>query len=300
MHLALEERPPLQCGVWQRCPLEVAKWLPLVLAVSWVFGPALRIETQLWWQYPDQAHCMFVPTFAIILAWLRRGMIAGEDAPGSRWGLVLLVLAAALQWAAASFALFYLHCLSLVPCLAGLVLFLGGWRALRWIGPSIGFLVFMFHVPGPIVTLLSYPLQRLAAVLSTFVLQLFGIAAFSQGAVIVLHDSKVGVAEACSGIRILFTCFALCLAVGLLSERRFWQRLVIVVSALPIAIIVNASRITATAIFHVTVRRDLADGILHDMAGWCMPLLAVAMVYLELALLSWLTARPVAHDENRT
>ena len=106
---------------------------------------------------------------------------------------------------------------SLVPCLAGLTLFVGGWKAIRWAWPSIVFLVFMVPLPGFLANLMGGPLQRLATVASTFLIQTIGISAVAEGNVISLADSQIGVAEACNGLRNMMLFLAVC--VGLVFDQ---------------------------------------------------------------------------------
>ena len=50
----------------------------------------------------------------------------------------------------------------LVPCIAGLVLLVGGWAAWRWAWPAVLFLAFMIPLPHRVAVSMSEPLQRLA------------------------------------------------------------------------------------------------------------------------------------------
>jgi exosortase/archaeosortase family protein len=61
-----------------------------------------------------------------------------------------------------------------------------------------------------------------------------------------------------------------------------------VASAIPIAILVNVIRITATGVaYHLAGRESaLARLIYHDLAGWLMMPLALVMLWLELKFLA--------------
>ena len=58
---------------------------------------------------------------------------------------------------------------------------------------------------------------------STFALQTLGLPAVAEGNVILLNDVRLGVVEACSGLRMLVIFFALSTAVALLMRRPLWE-----------------------------------------------------------------------------
>ena len=106
--------------------------------------------------------------------------------------------------------------ISLLPSVAGLCLLVGGWDTLRWAWPSIAFLIFMVPLPYRVEAALGSPLQRLATLSSTYVLQLFGLPAFSSGNTIVINDYTIGIVDACNGLGASYTVLAC--AVGSLVE----------------------------------------------------------------------------------
>ena len=185
---------------------------------------------------------------------------------------------------------------SLVPCLAGLTLFVGGWKAIRWAWPSIVFLVFMVPLPGFLANLMGGPLQRLATVASTFLIQTIGISAVAEGNVISLADSQIGVAEACNGLRNMMLFLAVCVGLALISRRTPIEKVIIVFSSALIALLANIVRIAATAILHATVSHQAATHLYHDLAGWFMMPLAVVFLWLELAYLNRVFVREDATD----
>ncbi len=181
---------------------------------------------------------------------------------------------------------------SLLLCLAGLALAVGGRAVWRWAWPSIAFLMFMIPLPHTLAVAMTNPLQRVATVASTFMLQTFGLPAVADGNVIHLNDVELGIVEACSGLRMLVVFFALSTAVALVVQRPLWERLVLVLSAVPIALLANTVRITATGILHETAGRAVADVVFHDLAGWLMMPLALAFMWGELKIMQKLFLDP--------
>jgi exosortase len=252
-----------------------------------------------WWTTPDYHHCFVVPLFAGYLLWARRRLAVNFTPREAWWGLGVLATSVLLRWASVYFYYGTLDPLSLLPSVAGLALLFGGWRCLNWAWPSIFFLVFMIPIPATFAGILSQPLQRIGTIASTFAIQTLGIFAQAEGNIIVLTDSKIGVVEACSGLKMLMVFIALCTGAALLIRERLAIKLVIFFSAAPIAILTNIARITVTAVLHETVDHALADRVFHDLAGLLMMPIAFAMLFAELKLLEYLfvdVSGPVVFD----
>jgi exosortase len=184
--------------------------------------------------------------------------------------------------------------ISLLFCLAGALIMVGGKPIARWAWPSVLFLAFMVPLPFRVDTALAGPLQRLATVVSTFCLQTLGLPALAEGNTILLDEHEIGIVEACSGLRMLIVFFALATGVALIVHRKLWEKGVIVMSAIPIALLCNVVRITATGFLLEYVSSQTANLFFHDMAGWFMMPLGLTMLALELTVLSKLFIKPAA------
>jgi exosortase/archaeosortase family protein len=90
----------------------------------------------------------------------------------------------------------------------------------------------------------------------------------------------------------LVVFFALSTAVAMLMRKPLGERVVVALSALPIALVSNILRITVTGLLHDTAGREVADAVFHDLAGWLMMPLALAFLGLELKLLKHLLIEP--------
>jgi exosortase len=251
------------------------------LALIWAYADAMQGLWGRWSTDPAYGHGYFVPLFALYLLWHRRQFFQ-PPFQGSRWGLAGIAAAILLKLTSHYWYYALLDPLSLVPMIAGICVLVLGWRGLRWYWPSVMFLVFMVPLPGRIADLLSHPLQRIATISSTYLVQLLGIPAVAEGNVIVLTHAKIGVIEACNGLRMLILFIAVATAVALLIDRPFWYRGLILASAVPVALAANIIRITATAAAHEYASAELADWLFHGLAAWLMMPLGILLLYLEL------------------
>jgi exosortase len=237
------------------------------------------------WSAPEYSHGWLVPLFAGVLLWLRREPI-GEATPIARWsGVGLLAAGLALRLAGAYVGYPYADMISLLPSLIGIFLLVGGWSLLRWSGPALGFLVFMYPLPGMLARTLLDPLQKMATIASTFALQTLGIAAYRENITIKIGEEGLNVAEACSGLRMATIFLALAVAVVLVTTRPWWERIVILLSAIPVAIAVNVIRITGTGVCYYFTKNPRIVDFVHEAAGWIMMPIAMGFLFLEFQVL---------------
>jgi exosortase len=270
--------------------------LPVLLVFAcflWAFGSTLA-DLALVWRTNDQySHGFLVPPFALLLLWLRRDKLdRSAIRPGLVIGGLMLALGLGLRLAGVYWYYLWLDTIAIVPCAAGLCWLLGGWAAWRWAWPAILYLAFMIPLPYRLSTALSAPLQSLATTVGTFIMQAIGLPALSEGNVIVLNEARLNVVEACSGLRMLVVFVALSAAMALLARRPLLDKLILLVSAFPIAVVSNILRITATGILHETTNSETANVFFHDLGGWLMMPLGLLFLAMELKILSHLFLDP--------
>jgi exosortase len=271
--------------------------IPLALLSAlllWAYWSTLVELAQHWSADPQYSHGYLVPGFAAVLLWLRRRQLdVARLRPSVAWGLGVLAAATAVRLVAGThFFLAWLDPVSILPALAGVCLLAGGRAALRWAWPAVAFLFFMIPLPYSISLTVAGPLQTVATQASTYALQTLGRPALAEGHVILLNEFELGIVEACSGLRMLVVFFALATALALVIRRPLWEKLVVVASAVPIALLVNILRITATGVLYEIAGKELGEAVFHDLAGWVMMPVALLLLGLELKLLRHLTVDP--------
>jgi exosortase len=265
----------------------------LVACVVWAYWTVIGDMAERWSDDPQYSHGYFVPLFSAFLLWFRRDAFDRESLSPSWWSIPLLGVGVGLWAVGTYYFLNFFASLSLLWCLAALALVAGGKTALRWSWPSILFLGFMLPLPYRLHTALGGGLQRVATIVSTYLLQTFGATAIREGNVILIDDVKIGVVEACSGLGMMVTFFALATALALmLRSSPTWLRLALVASAVPVAIAANVARITVTGLLYSSSQDRLARVVFHDLAGWLMMPLAIGLLLGELYVLRRLVLGP--------
>lgn len=266
--------------------------LALTTALLWAYWPTLVNLTRRWSEDPQYSHGFLVPVLAALVLWHRRNGFPRGPLRPSWWGLLPLLAGAGCRVVAARLHFDWLDTASLVPTVLGVFLLRGGWRLLAWAWPAALFVCFLLPLPFQVEIALAHPLQRIATVASTYALQTVGLPAIAEGNIIVIDELRIGVLEACSGLGMLVTFFALSTAAALLVDRPLLDRLVLFASAIPIGVCVNIARITVTGILHKTAGSAIANAVFHDLAGWLMMPLAMGLLWLELLYLRRLFVTP--------
>jgi exosortase/archaeosortase family protein len=108
---------------------------------------------------------------------------------------------------------------------------------------------------------------------------------------------KLEVVEACSGIRSLMTLVTLAVVFayfthprsddgprkggrfGFLRSYGFWRSSILVISAVPIAILTNAARVSGTGILSHYYGTQVADGFFHSFSGWAIYVVAFLLLF---------------------
>jgi exosortase len=264
--------------------------------MAWVFQDLLSNCVSRWTTEPQYSHGFIIPMMAVGLGWMRRSHIPPGDARSHISGLLLTITGSLLHLLATYFYLEAFDAAGFLFCLTGIVLLVWGKRFFRGVWPAVLFTGFMLPLPFQLERMLSDPLQVMGATEATYFIQTFGIPAIAQGNTILMGDIRLGVEEACSGLRMLMVFIAISAAAVIVSDRSRWEKILIFFSAIPIALISNIVRIVATALAYEYADRETADLIFHDLSGWLMMPLAVLLLFLELKIIDLLYVEvPDAH-----
>jgi len=263
-----------------------------------LFLPQLVYLASVVWPEVKYSHGYLIP---VVSAWYiiqyREEFLRVERRP-SMLGLFPLVLGV-LFWLFAQIQSFNaLAHLSMLIVLIGMVLYAAGRKFLWAMAFPILYLIFAFPVPKRLDDLyVVLPLQRLAATISTQIINLVGIPVIREGNVIEVPGVQLFVEEACSGLHSLYSLIALGTAFVFMTERRNWEKIVLILSTVPIAIAANVFRVTLTGILAAKISPDFAKGDLHEYAGLLVFLLGLAMLIGLSAVLRWWFPMPLVREE---
>jgi exosortase len=261
-------------------------------AFLWSYWPGLVELWQLWRISDEYSSGLLVPFLALYVLWSRRNEIARCPIKPSIWGLFAFAGAQAVRLLGLFLMYSSAERLSIILSIASLVLLLFGWKLFRKISPILLFLCLMLPLPNVIQYYVGLNLQRWATSSAVFCLEVIGYPVVQDGHTIEIGNVTVAVLEACNGLRMITAFFVISGLVVLLVERTWWEKLVILVSSLPIALLCNTIRLAVTAIFFTILKGEYWEQVFHDFGGYAMMPLALAIVVGELWLLTKLTMLP--------
>lgn len=265
----------------------------ILAALLWSYWPTFVDLRWIWKRSDEYSAGLLVPFLTIYILWSRRRDIAQVSVrPLLVGGVAAFLMAQAVRGSGLFFGYRSAERLSIVLSVAALVLLLGGWRLLRKLTPILFFLCLMLPWPNRVQTAITLPLQRWATTSAVFCLELVGYEVLQDGNVINIGDTSVAVAEACNGLRMITAFFVISGLVVLLVNRTWWEKLLILISSFPIALLCNTLRLTITAVFFTVLQSEAMEKRFHDYGGYAMMPLALGMVVGELWLLAQLTTPP--------
>ena len=233
------------------------------------------------WNMPgsDSAHGWLIVPVAAWLVWRRRRELRAVPKSAGAWGVAVVVASIALYWLGIRVQQTRLTLLALIGLAWGIPFSLYGRGVARLLAFPCAFLV--FAIPMSFLDSLTVPLRLFASAVSTFIVNGLGIEVTRQGTMICAVDPKgfrLGVDDPCSGLRSLLAIAAVTSLYAYLAQRRRWKQVVLVLSAVPLALAGNIVRIVAVALAAQALGRDRSLAFAHDASGYIVFVVAVILM----------------------
>ncbi|MDQ3439950.1 MAG: exosortase/archaeosortase family protein, partial [Planctomycetota bacterium] len=280
------EAEPLYAGLKPETWLKIGTIAALFAAVFWPNLRRLWDKTNPIYGEPNWGHAVCVPIIGLYFLYANRDELLRQPVK-TRWEGLLIMLGGILfyGWAIWPGQNDFFKDFGMVVALFGLVLLLTGWSVMKIAWFPIAYLVCMIPWPSLFYSRLASPLQALAASVSVGVLRFTGVDALNTGTKIRMmpftpQERVLNVAEACAGLRSLMTFITVAAAVAFLSNRPLWQKIIITVSAIPIAIACNVMRVAGQGLLDYYVSHELSEGFAHQFAGIVMLVPAFFLILL--------------------
>jgi exosortase len=247
------------------------------------------------WESEDNSHGFLVPVFVTFVLWHERSRYRPVPQAPSGLGLAINLFSLTLLIGGTLGADYFTARFSLCTLLAGIVVYLSGWKMLRAVAFPLAYLALMIPLPNIIHNQITFPMQLLASRIAETLISLTGVPVFREGNLLRVPFYSVEVVQACSGIRSLLSLVALGAAYAYAAETRSWLRVMLVILMLPIAIFTNAVRIMSACLLGYKVGPEWAEGFVHLFSGWLIFVVALTLLYFIHSSISHYAQRKTSH-----
>jgi exosortase len=258
-----------------------------------------------WWSDENYSHGLLVPFIIGFIVWQERKQFTEQQRTSALWlGAVCVGFALLALWAGTAGAELFVQRTSLLLMLAGIVIYFFGFRIVRVVAVPMLLLALAIPIPQIIFNKIAFPLQLFASKCAVAAMSCFEIPVLRHGNVIELmplgakEPKRLAVVEACSGIRSLMTLVTLAVVYAYFTRPKgyadgppaagqrpayrtfaFWRSVILIVSAVPIAILTNAARVSGTGVLAHYYGTKVADGFFHSFSGWVIYVVAAALLF---------------------
>jgi len=278
--------------------------LAISFAIAFAYATVLVKLVHDWWTDENYSHGLLIPLIIGYIIWSQREKLARVPArPALLLGGSAVLCALFALWAGVAGAELYTQRLSLILLLTGITVYFWGLSLLRLLLVPLGLLFLAIPIPAIVFNKIAFPLQLFASRCAVWSMSVLGIPVLRQGNIIELKPlnsfdtKKLEVVEACSGIRSLMTLVTLAVVFayfshspsndppdsgkrfGWLRSYWFWRAVILVISAVPIAIVTNAFRVSGTGVLAHYYGTAIADGFFHSFSGWAIYIVAFIMLF---------------------
>jgi exosortase len=274
------------------------------LAIVFAYATVLARLFHDWWSDENYSHGLLIPVIIGYVLWTQRDKLGHVSQRASLlWGGAAVVFALFALWAGIAGAELYTQRLSLILLCAGVAVYFAGFAFLRLLLVPLSLLFLAIPIPAIVFNKIAFPLQLFASRCAVWSMSMLGIPVLRQGNIIELKPlnsfdtKKLEVVEACSGIRSLMTLITLAVVFayfthspsgngpndgrrfGWLRSYWFWRAVIIIGSAVPIAILTNAFRVSGTGVLAHYYGTAVADGFFHSFSGWAIYIVAFILLF---------------------
>ena len=279
--------------------------LAIAAALAFVYFSVLVKLGRDWWSDENYSHGLLVPFVIGYILWHERKRLTAEQIQPNVWlGVAGVGVSVVMLWAGVAGAELFVQRMSIVVMLVSVAIYFWGFRLLRLLAVPLTLFVLSIPIPQIVFNKIAFPLQLFASRCAVSAMQLFDISVLRQGNVIELmplgaHEPKrLAVVEACSGIRSLMTLVTLAFVYAYFTKPKVAQTsvgdsasetqtkvyatlraLILVIAAVPIAILTNALRVSGTGVLAHYYGTRVADGFFHTFSGWVIYIAAALLLF---------------------
>jgi len=233
------------------------------------------------WSTPEYSHGPLIPVLSSLLFLRQLKSVPVDPGPKShRWvGVAVVLLAITMGTLGRLANISDIVAYGTIVWVGGILLISFGWDTGKHMWPPVLHLVYMLPLPGVLYYKLSAWLQLISSELGVWMLHVIDVPVFLEGNIIDLGVYKLQVAEACSGLRYMFPILSFSYIFAVLYRGPVWHKAVLLISAVPITVLMNAVRIAIAGVGTNEFGLDFVEGFTHFFEGWVIFVVCVAILF---------------------
>ena len=285
----------------------IFKTAAVVGALAFLYATVLAKLGRDWWSDENYSHGLLVPFVIAIIVWREWDLLKNAVTKSPVWlGGAVICFGLLLLAAGTLGAELFTQRMSMILMLVGLAVYFFGSKILQLLAVPFALLLLAIPIPQIVFNRIALPLQSLASQMAVWGIRLFDVPTVRLGNVIDIlprgstQTISLEVVEACSGIRSLMTLVTLGLILGYFTRRDdggrfanfvggdFWRTCILMVSAVPIAVLTNAARVSVTGILTYYYGKQATTSTWHELSGWLVYLAALALLIGVNYVLKWI------------
>ena len=254
------------------------EWWPVVAGLLILYVPTFFDLAGTHWKRDDYAHGPIILAVVLWLIWdKRRVLLAAPRRTAPVPGMALLVFGLLFYVVGRAHGVVLFEVGALAPILAGTLLSMRGWPALRSLWFMLLFIAYLVPLPGFFVDALTLPLKQNVSEIAAQILYAAGYPIANAGVILTIGQYQLLVADACAGLNSMFSLSALGLLYLYLMHNKSWlHNGMILSSLLPIAFCANIVRVIILVLVTYHFGDAAGQGFVHGLSG--LVLFAIALI----------------------
>ncbi len=273
------------------------KAVAVSVAVAFLYATVLAKLGRDWWTDENYSHGLLVPFVIGMIVWKEWDELKSlAKDPSIMLGSITIISSLFLLFAGTLGAELFTTRISFVLMLTGIIVYFFGTKVLNLLAVPFALLLLAIPIPQIIFNRIAFPLQIWASQMAVWGIRVFEVPTVRNGNVIDIlpqgstQTISLEVVEACSGIRSLMTLVTLALILAYFTRRETrggWANLaapdllraaLLMILAVPIAVLTNAARVTGTGILTYYYGKQATESTWHDASGWIVYVVALGLL----------------------
>jgi exosortase B len=251
----------------------------LLLGLAALYVPSYISLYQKVWTNSDEMHGPIVFAVAMWALWSMRKTLSEITTQTSQMGWPVLVIGLCMYFVGRALEVMVLEIGSQLLVVSACLLLLGGWKAVRIAAFPLAFLFFLVPLPGNFVDSMTGALKQIVSNVAENVLYLLGYPIARSGVMLSIGPYQLLVADACSGLKSMFSLSAMGFLYVYLKDHKDWARnSFLIASLLPIAFAANVVRVIALILVTYHFGDAAGQGFVHDAAGIVLFMVAILLL----------------------